>query len=128
MGLIPEQSFTVRNPAWWDTDAEYDLQEYPGRDEAMRLAGHAWDVVELPSFTAIPAGHELAAAAAGQGFTQQGNGFLRRDDDFKSHVRSDNLFLLHKSRESFARIPNSVAYEVAELVLEQGFLFETGGT
>jgi len=126
MGFIPEQSFTVRTPAWWDTNREYVLADYPGRDEAMRLAGHDWDVIELPSFTAIPA--EQAVGFNLEGWKQVGNGWLRKDDGFKSHVRSDNGFLLAKTSETFARIPNSVAYEVCELVLEQGFLFETGGT
>lgn len=128
MGLIPEQSFTVRKPAWWDTDREYVLAEYPGREEAMRLAGHNFDVIELPSFTAVPADHPLAVNAAAEGFKQLPNGFIRKDDGFKSHVRSDNLALLHKSRESFYGIPNAIAYEVAELVLDQGFLYETGGS
>ncbi len=50
MGLLPEQSFTVREPAWWDQAGKFDVQEYPGREEAMRLAGHDWDVIEIPSF------------------------------------------------------------------------------
>jgi phage/plasmid-like protein (TIGR03299 family) len=126
MGLIPEKSFTVRTPAWWDSEREYVLADYPGRDEAMRLAGHDWNIIEVPSFTALPGGMEIPFDTTG--WKQLGNGWLRRDEEFKSHLRSDNGFLLAKTRETFARIDNSVAYEVAELVLDQGFAYETGGT
>jgi len=127
MGLIPEQSFTVRTPAWWDNKAEYVLADYPGREDAMRIAGHDWNVIELPSFTALPV-ESVGSIGSLDGWKQFGNGFLRKDDGFKSHVRSDNGFLLHKSRDSFERIDNSVAYDVAELLFDQGFVYETAGT
>lgn len=132
MGLIPEQSFTVRTPAWWDDKAEYVLQEYPGREKAMELGGHNWDVVELPSFTAIPNVESPVFLSAGeieaQGFVRHGNGWVRKDDGVVSHVRSDNLFLLAKSADSFERIQNSVAYDVAEVLAGEGFAYETAGT
>lgn len=122
-----EQGFFVRVPAWHGLGVV--LADYPGREEAMRLAGHAWDVVELPSLTAIPFGHELAPMAeASDDWHRNGNGYLHKDGGFKSHVRGDTLALLHKSRETFERIPNSVAYDFAELLLDQGFKYETGIT
>lgn len=121
MGLIPNKGeyFLVREAAWWGGDV---LDHYPGREEAMRLAGHDWDVVEVPSFSAIPLEQCQALGLT----PNKPNGLLRRDDGWKSHIRSDNGALLHKSRESFAGIPNSVAYEVAEALIEQGFRYETG--
>jgi phage/plasmid-like protein (TIGR03299 family) len=127
MGLIPETAFTVRKPAWWDSTGQFDLDYYPGREEAMRLAGHDWDVVELVSFTGIPASHELAIRGSELGFRPMGNGWIRKDDGYKSHVRGDNGYLLHKSLDSFERIPNSLAYDVAEWVLEHtGFKYQCG--
>jgi phage/plasmid-like protein (TIGR03299 family) len=114
MGLIPEQSFTVRNPAWWDRDGDYDLQEYPGRELAMELAGHAWDVAERPVA-------HLRRNADGQLA-------WRKLDGYVEHFRSDNGFTLRVGADSFERIPNHVPYDVAEVLLDEGFLFETGGT
>lgn len=117
-----EQGFFVRVPAWHGLGVV--LSDYPGREEAMRLAGHDWNVIELPSFTAIPA--ELAREHGIE--LNMSNGVLRKDGDWKSHVRSDDLTLLHKSQESFKSIPNSVAYDLAEALLDQGFKYETGIT
>lgn len=114
MGLIPEQSFTVREPAWWDEKREYVLDEYPGRDEAMLRAGHAWDVVE----------RQIAHARRDE------SGRMRwvALDGYVEHFRSDNGFTLRVGQDTFERIPNRVPYDVAELLLEEGFLYETGGT
>lgn len=121
MGLIPEQGcyFMVRQAAWWGGDV---LDHYPGREEAMRLANHDWDVLEIPSFSAFT----LEQCAALGLVPNTSNGLLRKDEEWKSHIRSDNGVLLHKSKQTFTRIPNSTAYDVAELLLAQGFLYETG--
>lgn len=112
MGLIPEQSFTVRQAAWHGEG--FVLDEYPGREEAMRLAGHDWDVAE------------------------RSIGILRRNIDGKlvymtapgyvEHFRSDNGVTLRIGSDSYERIPNRVPYDVAELLLGEGFLYETGGS
>jgi phage/plasmid-like protein (TIGR03299 family) len=138
MGLIPEQSFTVREPAWWDDKAEYVLAEYPGREKAMELAGHNWDVIErsigvLGEERTLenPGGYAEGVYAGSRAPVALQCGAARRlqlTDEFVAHIRSDNGFLLHVHKDSFERISNSVAYEVAELVLEQGFLYETAGS
>lgn len=118
------QGFFVRVPAWHGLGVVLD--HYPGREEAMKLAGHDFDIVEVPSFTAIPA--EYLAAMGLE--PNKGNGLLRKDEGWKSHVRSDTGALLHKSRESFHRIPNSVPYDLVELVLDEdkNAQYETGIT
>jgi phage/plasmid-like protein (TIGR03299 family) len=116
------QGFFVRVPAWHGLGVVLD--HYPGREEAMQLAGHNWDVIEVPSFTGIPA--EVCAQLGLE--PNKGNGHLRKDEGWKSHLRSDTGALLHKSLESYHRIPNSVAYELAELLLGEGFQYETGIT
>jgi phage/plasmid-like protein (TIGR03299 family) len=104
MPALFDQGFFVREPAWHGQGVVLD--DYPSRDEAMRLAGHDWDVVTGPVFD-------------GNGAEIQG---------FTLHKRSDNGFALHVARESFERIPNAMAYEVAEVLFDQGFQYETGIT
>lgn len=123
MPAMFEQGFFVREPAWHGLGVVLD--DYPGRDEAMRLAGHDWDVIELRSFTEYT---NEVLAAAGQPINPDGRGRFKLDESVVSHVRSDTLGLLHKPRTSFERIPNAVAYDVAELLFDQGFQYETGVT
>lgn len=112
MGLIPEQSFTVRQAAWHGEG--FVLAEYPGRAEAMRLAGHDWDVAERP--VAISRRNEAGELrwVAAKGYVE--------------HFRSDNGVTLRIGSDSFERIPNRVPYDVAELLLGEGFKYETGGS
>lgn len=105
MGLIPDTAFTVRKPAWWDTTGQFDLDYYPGRDEAMKLAGHDWDVVLAPT-----------ARLARKRDT--GEKYWKTVEGWNTHVRSDNGVELTVKPDSFERIPNSLAYDVAEWVLE----------
>jgi phage/plasmid-like protein (TIGR03299 family) len=114
MGLIPETAFTVRKPAWWDNTGQFDLDYYPGREEAMRLAGHAWDVIEVPVFSGFTA--EQVAAMGLE--SNRADGKLLRKESDTAHVRSDNGVTLAIHSASFERIPNHVAYDVAEAVLE----------
>ena len=101
------QGFFVRVPAWHGLGIVLD--EYPGREEAMRLAGHNWDVVESPLFD-----------RSDYGFVEV--------KGWKQHKRSDNGYRLHVSQDSYERIPNSVPYDFAEILLDQGFKYETGIT
>jgi len=125
MGLIPEKSFTVRKPAWWDLEEEYVLAEYPGRELAMEKAGHNWEVVEIRML-----GEYMndVLAAAGQPINPSGNGIYRPSTESVIHVRSDNLFELRAGSKTYERIQNSVPYDVAEILLDEGFLYETGGS
>lgn len=113
MGLIPDQSFTVREAAWHGEG--FVLADYPGREEAMRLAGHDWDVAERP--VAILRRDPLAGTLK----WQQASGYVE-------HFRSDNGTTLRIGSDSFERIQNSVPYDVAELLLGEGFKYDTGGT
>lgn len=122
MGLIPDTAFTVRKPAWWDETGQFDLDYYPGREEAMRLACHDWDVIEVPVFSAFT----LEQCAAMGMEANRPNGLLRKESDV-NHVRSDNGVTLAIHSESYERIPNSVAYDVAEAVLEgTGWQYQCG--
>lgn len=111
MPALFEQGFFVRVPAWHGLGVVLD--DYPGREEAMKLAGHDWDVVESTVF------FELETEAWR---------VARKAEGWKAHRRSDTDALLHVSKESYERIPNSVAYDVAEILFDQGFQYETGIT
>lgn len=111
MPALFDQGFFVRVPAWHGLGVVLD--DYPGREEAMRLAGHDWDVIESP------VRFELE---------NEDGRYLRVAEGFKAHRRSDTDALLHISRDTYERIPNSVAYDVAEILFDQGFQYETGIT
>jgi phage/plasmid-like protein (TIGR03299 family) len=119
-----EQGFFVRKPAWHGLGVVLD--DYPGREEAMRLAGHDFDIVERDL---LIVGDEVPGYS-GSNVAVLGNETrpVRQAKGWKAHLRSDNLSLLHVSRETFKRIPNEVAYDFAEMLLDQGFRYETGIT
>jgi phage/plasmid-like protein (TIGR03299 family) len=125
MGNIPEQAFFVREPAWHGVGAVLD--DYPGREEAMRLAGHDFDVVELDELrVAVP---NVVLAGANLSINPDGNGFLKAVKGWKVHVRSDDpSCVLNVSKESYQAIPNRVAYDFAEALLDQGFKYDAGIT
>lgn len=122
MPALFDQGFFVREPAWHGMGVVLD--DYPSREEAMALAGHDFDVVPLNFRAEIP---NAVLVAAGKEPVGE-NGVLRKVDGWTIHVRSDTLALLTVKPDSFERIPNSVAYEVAEILFDQGFQYETGIT
>ncbi len=123
MSALFEKGFFVREPAWHGLGVV--LNDYPSREKAMELAGHNWDVVELRSYTEYP--NEFLTKIGAKPHEQLNARFVL-DKNHVSHVRSDTGALLHKPKDSFERISNSVAYDVAELLFDQGFKFEAGVT
>lgn len=122
MSALFKQGFFVRVPAWHGEGVVLD--DYPGREEAMILAGHDFDVVEVETYVALPADLILAA---GQKPTSD-RGALRHAEGFKGLVRNDTLQLLNVPNASYEVIQNSAAYDIAELLFDQGFRYETGVT
>jgi phage/plasmid-like protein (TIGR03299 family) len=112
MPALFDKGFFVREPAWHGMGIVLD--DYPNRETAMELAGHNFDVALRPI------------------------GHLRRNDEgaltwrelpgYKEHFRSDDGITLAVHSDSFEPIQNSTAYEVAELLFDQGFQYETGIT
>jgi phage/plasmid-like protein (TIGR03299 family) len=124
MPALFEQGFFVREPAWHGMGVV--LADYPSRDEAMRLAGHDWDVILRP---VVLVGKTRDEDFTGPTIEHDGSQHSYKGaEGWNAHVRSDNGELLHIAKESFERIPNVVAYDVAELLFEQGFEYETGIT
>lgn len=120
-----DYGYSVREVPWHGMG---DVPDRAPRDkqEAMEWAGHDWDLVEVSEVrVGIP---NAALQSIGENVDETRSGVLRKAEGFKAFLRSDTLDLLHVSRDSYAGIPNSVAYELAELLFEQGFQYETGVT
>src|SRR5262245_10447612 len=107
MPALFDQGFFVREPAWHGMGVV--LADYPGKEEAMRLAGHDFDVIERPV--------EVV-----------GNQRNIRAEGWKALMKSGTTTILNVARSTYEVIPNSLAYEVAELLFDQGFQYETGIT
>lgn len=124
MPALFNNGFFVREPAWHGMGIVLD--EYPGREEAMRLADHDWDIVSLDDLrVAIP---NRVLAAAGKPTNMDGNGVLRKIEGHKVLVRSDSLAVLNVANDSYTPIENSTAYDIAEMLFDQGFQYEAGIT
>ncbi len=108
------EGFFVRVPAWHGLGVVLD--DYPGREEAMRLAGHDFDLVEVPVWTGVAPESILDLDTRSI------------EVGWKAIKRSDNDQTLHVSQDSYTIIQNSVAYDVAEILLDNGFQYETGIT
>jgi phage/plasmid-like protein (TIGR03299 family) len=113
------QGFFVRVPAWHGLGIVLD--DYPGREEAQRLAGHDFDVVSAPAFSrvGIPENPQYVVIPGWKQLIAKSNGSER------SAVHGN---LLNLARDSYEPIQNSVPYDFAEALLEQGFQYETGIT
>ncbi len=107
MSALFKQGFFVREAAWHRQGVV--LENYPGREEAMRLAGHDFKVVERP------------VAVAGRENWKQ-------FDSFKGLIHSTNGALLNVVKASYEVIQNDAAYDIAELLFDQGFQYEAGVT
>lgn len=119
-----ETGFFVREPAWHSLGTVLD--HYPGREEAMQLAGHDFDLIALDHLRVeIP---NAVLEQMGQPVNLDGSGFARRLQGYKALVKSTDGSILHVARDSYEAIPNSVAYDFAEELLGQGFKYETGIT
>lgn len=101
MGLIPEQYVLVREAAWWGGVA---LDEAPSLREAMVMAGHDWTVATRP------VAH----------YRRNDDGALVAQplDGYREHFRSDNGFTLGVHADTFEAIDNHVAYDIAEILVE----------
>lgn len=107
MPALFDQGFFVREPAWHGMGTV--LQQYPGREEAMRLAGHDFTVVERPV--------EVV-----------GNHSNIRAEGWKALVKGGSKTILNVTRDTYEVIQNKIAYDIADILFDQGFQHETGIT
>lgn len=100
-----DQGFSVREPAWHGLAVVLD--DYPGREDAMRLAGHNWRVLEQPVFT----------APMSEGI-----------DGYKALVREDTKKVLSVVNDSYKVIQNDTLWDIIDAIMEQERVkYETAG-
>lgn len=97
------QGFFVREPAWHGLGIV--LPEYPGREEAMRLAGHAFTIAERPVFDSA--------------------GVI---DSHKVLFREDTGKRLNVASKSYTIVQNSTAWDVVDAIVAQpNVKYDTAG-
>lgn len=100
------QGFFVREPAWHGLGIV--LPEYPGREEAMRLAGHDFNITEV------------ALTRADRGTLVPGSKLLIRED------KPDTELAVVK--KSYTIVQNSVAWDVVDAIVDQpNVKYDTAG-
>lgn len=113
-----EQGFSVREPMWHGLGVVLD--DYPGRDEAMVLAGHDFDVLEEDIFrrferTVYP--NQLVTTT------------FPKVAGFKGLVNSKTGELFHVSKDSYQVVQNGTGWDIADaLISEPNVKYETAGT
>lgn len=110
-----DAGFSVREPTWHGL-AEV-VQDYPGRAEAMKLAGHDFTVVEHK----LHRGHEFASPA-GQLFTGP------EIKGWKALVNGTNGSVLNIVRDSYAVVQNDTLWDIVDAIVDQpNVRYETAG-
>jgi len=110
-----EQGFFVREPAWHSMGTV--LSDYPGREQAMELAGHNFEIVERPLYSPLKVGDEQSV----------------RLDDWKALVKSmpgdetDGL-VMQVARASYGVVQNSTGWDIIDALVGEGIKYETGIT
>lgn len=129
-----EQGFFVRKPAWHLKGVV--LADYPGREEAMRLAGHNFNAVELPTLTRGAEGNGDENNYVVLDGVRYG---IRVEENYKTLVKSNNEAETRAEDETHGKtlgivgtdygvVQNSVPWDIAELLLGEGAQYETGIT
>lgn len=105
-----DEGFVVREPAWHGLATVLD--DYPGREEAIRLAGHDWSIEQRDVFV----------QAGGAALVKMDQG------DFKALVRSDTNEVLSIQRGSYTPIQNSTLWDIIDEIVKDGNAkYETAG-
>lgn len=99
-----DKGFSVRVPAWHGLAVV--LQDYPGREEAMKLAGHDFKIVEEKLFT-----------------------LDEQIDGWKALKREDTKKIIAVVKDSYEIIQNEMIWDVLDAIIAQpNVRYETGGT
>lgn len=108
------EGFMVREPAWHGLGVI--LADFPGREEAMRLAGHDFDLVEMPVGTLNSVG-DLNPTVQ------------RQLKDWKALVNSKTGEAIHVAKTSYTVIQNSTAWDLVDAIVDVPEVkYETGLT
>ena len=118
-----EQGFSVREPAWHGLAVVLD--DYPGREEAMKIAGHDFQVVTREIQTVIPPDYAYR-------FDKATGQRVRRNPvalpDHKAMLRSDTGEVLGVVGVGYGVVQNDVPWDIIdELSGQDEVHYETGG-
>lgn len=98
-----EQGFMVRKPAWHGMGEV--LEDYPGREEAMRIAGHDFQIIEKPVYV------------AGQ-----------RAEGWKAIVKDTDDSIISVAKESYGIVQNDVPWDIVDaIVSDDRVKYESAG-
>ena len=146
-----DQGFMVRKPAWHGLGVVLD--EYPGRDEAMRLAGHDFKVIErdvaLVGEGCVADGPEISQIKGWKALVKQnarvecescrGTGkrlthpaaldcpFCNGTGEVISGDDDDGT-VLHVAKDSYGVVQNDTGWDIVDAIVGEGAKYETGIT
>ena len=127
-------AYTVREPAWWDTDGSHDHDRYPDSiAEARQWAGHEFEWIERPNYAIEPvADPETFAFEAGDRVLTGPDGtteaVVRAVKGERRIVRSDSGLHVITRANSFELISVAETWQILEAIVnEPNVKFETGG-
>lgn len=113
------QGFMVREPAWHRLGTV--LEDYPGREEAMELAGHDYEVIEIP----IRVDDERLESLDPELWKI----FLGQPvPSWKALIHSKTGTILNIVKDSYTVIQNEVGWDVIDALVGEGARYETGIT
>lgn len=142
MPAMFDRGFFVREPAWHGLGVVLD--EYPGRDEAMKIAGHDFTIIERPLFVGRPvtsdfppafatrtcdSGERVWALTSSQ-LGDEGSDFTphRNVRGWKALVREDTGHVLSIQKGSYGVIQPGVIWDIADALVNQpNVKYETAG-
>jgi phage/plasmid-like protein (TIGR03299 family) len=134
------EGFMVRVPAWHGLGTILD--DYPGREEAMRLAGHNFTIIERPLVIVgkqreTPFGESPYVALPNIDDDGINVGDLtygaKMADGWKALVKSmpgdeSHGALLNVSTETYGVVQNDVPWDIVDAIIGEGVKYETGVT
>jgi phage/plasmid-like protein (TIGR03299 family) len=113
-----DRGFSVRETPWHKLGEV--VQDYPGREQAMRLAGHDFRVIEHQLLKAAP----LDVQGNPTGIPQ----FSQPIEGWKGLVNENNGRVLNVVRNSYAVVQNDTLWDIVDAIVGQpNVRYETAG-
>lgn len=110
-----DKGFTVREPAWHHGTVVLD--DYPGREEGMKLAGHDFKVIEMPLAVVTAADEDWA------------NIDYREASGWKALMKDDaDGAILSVVKDSYEVIQNDVGWDIVDAMVGEGARYDAGVT
>lgn len=126
-----DEGFFVRVPAWHRLGTVLD--DFPGREEGMRLAGHDFRVVEREVALVGKLREDNVPRNPGPTpYLVNGNGQevfgVRRATGWKGLVNNKTGDVLNVVKDSYTVIQNDTGWDIVDAIVGEGARYETGIT